>query len=104
MEYKWTISAMDCAISEDGLNNVVKTVHWRYKAIDGEFEAESYGATQVGEPNPESFTDYDNLTEADVVAWLEESIDVEAMHGSLANQIDLLKNPVSVILPPPFYN
>lgn len=93
---------MDCAVSEDGLTNVVKTVHWRYTASDGEQNAETYGAQAVESPNPESFTDYDSLTEDDVVSWLEASIDVEAMQESLSKQIELQKNPISVTLPPPF--
>lgn len=102
MEYKWTISAMDCAVNEDGLNNVVKTIHWRYNAIEGGITVDTYGAQSVESPDPESFTDYDGLTESDVVGWLEASMDVEAMQENLTNRIELLKNPISVTLPPPF--
>lgn len=30
----WTIAALECATEENGLNKVVKTVHWRYKGTD----------------------------------------------------------------------
>ena len=32
--YTWTIAALECATEENGLNKVVKTVHWRYKGTD----------------------------------------------------------------------
>lgn len=61
--YQWTISALDCAVSKDGLTNVVKTIHWRYRgANENNITAEVYGAQSVGDPNSEEFTPFENLT------------------------------------------
>ena len=108
MEYNWIISAMDCKVHEGEMTDVVQTVHWRYNATDTVDEknyfAEMYGATTVGEPTPENFTDYNSLTKEQVVGWLEETLDVTSMQENLTKQIELKINPIDVTLPPPFAN
>ena len=34
INYTWTIAALEFATEENGLNKVVKTVHWIYKGTD----------------------------------------------------------------------
>ncbi len=55
LETKWLISQMDTAPSEDGLTDVVKTVHWRYQAeqvdTDKTYNAEVYGAMSCATPS-----------------------------------------------------
>jgi hypothetical protein len=108
MVFDWIISAMDCKIHEGQMTDVVQTVHWRYNAkesIEDEvYFAEMYGATGVGEPTPDNFTDYNSLTKEQVVGWLEATLDVTAMQENLAKQIELQINPIDVTLPPPFPN
>lgn len=100
--YKWTFSAFDCRIDEK-LDKVVTNVHWRYEGADDDgVTAENYGAQAVGEPNPDAFTAYPEISEEQVIGWMESVIDMEAMNENIANQIDLIKNPVQVTLPPPF--
>jgi hypothetical protein len=100
--YKWTFSAFDCRIDEK-LDKVVTNVHWRYEgADDNGVTAETYGAQAVGEPTPEAFTPYPELSEEQVIGWMESVMDIEEMKTNIANQIDLIANPVTVTLPPPF--
>ena len=103
MEYKWTISALDCAVKNGKLSNVVQTIHWRYSATDADSNtAETYGAQSVPAPTSNDFVKFDNLTKANIVSWLEADIDVDAMKANLQAQIELIKNPINVTLPPPF--
>ena len=104
MEYNWIISAMDVKLSEGELKEVVYNVHWRRSVVDGEYSAEVYGTCPVGDPTPEQFVSYEDLTKEEVEAWLEESLDVETIDESLASQIQLQKNPIDATLPPPFAN
>ena len=85
----WKINQLDRQTS-DGL---VTTAHWRVDAIDGEHSAGSYGT--VGFERGDTFTAYDSLTEAQVIAWVKDKLDVEAIEASLASQIESKKNPVS---------
>ena len=103
--YKWIFSAFDCRVNEDGMQDVVTTVHWRYNGTteDG-ISAEIYGAQAVGTPTPDAFTPYPELNEEQVIGWMEETMDVPAMQLNIAEQIELIINPVMVTLPPPFAN
>ena len=98
--YAWTISAMDCKVSETvdntALANVVKTVHWRYRATDGDYTTEVYGAESLDTPDPSSFITYENFTKAQIEAKLEAKIDMAEMRTNLTNKIALLKNPTDV--------
>jgi hypothetical protein len=100
----WVISAMECRVHEENMDDVVIIVHWRYQARELheeiEYFAETYGATSVGMPDPETFTPYDQLTKEQVVGWLEAELDVEKMNESLQENINLQINPVTVTLPP----
>jgi len=89
MNITYTIAQLDRQTS-DGL---VTTAHYTVNAVDGEHTAGSYGT--VGFKRGESFIAYDSLTEAQVIAWVKDKLDVEAIEASLAAQIALQKAPVT---------
>ena len=113
--FNWNISAVERAVSLDGLSDVIQTIHWRYRGTDENgVTAETYGATAVGEPNPQDFTPWDEVTEADVEGWLvsimsvvpeveegeeEKPTQLEQMQENLETQIALLANPVTITGP-----
>jgi hypothetical protein len=101
--YKWNFPAFDCIVNEDGMQDVVTTVHWRYAGTNEDgVTSEIYGAQAVGTPTPDAFTPYPELSEEQVIGWMESVMDIEEMKTNIANQIDLIANPVTVTLPPPF--
>jgi hypothetical protein len=89
MTTTWTIAQLDRQTS-DGL---VTTAHYRVDAVDGNYSAGTYGT--VGFERGTSFTAYASLTEAQVIAWVKEKLDAEAIEASLQAQIALQKNPVT---------
>ncbi len=89
MTTTWKITQLDRQTSDE----LVTTAHWTVNAVDGEHSAGAYG-TVVFERG-ESFTAYDSLTEAQVIAWVKEKLDVAAIEASLQSQIDAKKNPVT---------
>lgn len=89
MTTTWKISQLDRQTS-DGL---VTTAHWRVEAVDGVHSASAYGT--VGFERGDTFIAYDSLTEAQVIAWVKDKLDVEAIEASLAAQISLQKAPVT---------
>jgi hypothetical protein len=106
MEYKWVISAMNCAVESEGLPNVINVIHWRYNAtkVEGDktYFAETYGASSTAQPNPQNFIPYEDVTEEEVINWLEQILLVEDMQASLEANIALQINPVEVTLPLPW--
>jgi hypothetical protein len=98
--FNWTISAVERAVSLDGLQDVIQTVHWRYRGTDENgVTAETYGATAVGQPNPQDFTPFDEVTPSDVEGWLEVLLDVPSMQENLQAQIALLITPTTITGP-----
>jgi hypothetical protein len=100
--YKWVISQLDTAPSEDGLTDVVKVVHWRYQATDGTYNADVYGAMGCATPSDTDFTAYADLTYDQVCKWLVAGNNVEALDSNLATQIENQKNPPIINLPLPW--
>ena len=96
--YTWKINAVDCYTSKDGLEKVAYNVHWSFFATDGENNASMIGVQSVGEPNPDNFVPFDQLTEEQVVSWIAASMDVEQMQANLDKQIEDLVAPKMVTL------
>jgi hypothetical protein len=94
---QWVIATLDCKPLEDTMEDVVSVIHWRKKATevvdDKTYTADTYGACTVGAPDAENFTAFADLTEEEVIAWLEATLDVEAIDNALDAQIDTQKNP-----------
>jgi len=61
-----------------------------------------YGTQAVGTPTPDAFTPYPDLSDEQVIGWMEAIMDIEAMQENISSQINLIVNPVQVTLPPPF--
>ena len=89
MNITYTIAQLDRQTS-DGL---VTTAHWRVDAVDGKHTAGSYGT--VGFERGDTFIAYDSLTEAQVIAWIKDKLDVETIETGLQAQIDAKKAPTT---------
>ena len=102
--YKWIINALDAKISHDSKDNVINTIHWGYSAVDNDDNtkvASSIGTHSV-EYDKDNFTEYANIKESDVIAWLKAGLDVASMKTSLDAQIALQKAPVDKTFYNPF--
>jgi hypothetical protein len=101
--YTWDFPQLDTAPSEDGLSDVIKTIHWRFTAVsDSEQNAEgdylstsAYGSAGAGEVDPDNFVAFNSVTKdwckAKVLASLGQT---EAeLQANLDTQIEELANP-----------
>jgi hypothetical protein len=97
MSYTWKVAALDYAVSQDGLSNVVTTVHWRVSKEDENGNSgSSYGTQGLPAPDPNSFTDWDNLDEFTVLTWATNEMGEEAVtaiQDSVDAQIAEKANP-----------
>lgn len=103
-QFSWVISQLDTAPQEGNLNDVVKIVHWRYVGTDADYSAEVYSSYACPSPSATDFTAYPDLTEADVINWLEAGMDVDSLKANIDSQIETQKNPPIVVLPLPWQN
>ena len=97
--YKWVISGLHAKIQEGELSNVIESVHWRYQAEDAEGNiADVYGSVGLEAPDADSFIAFEDLTDSDVIGWLEADLDVESMKAGLDAQLEKIANPTHITL------
>jgi len=100
--YTWDFPTLDTASSEDGLSDVIKTIHWRITAVsdseqdaDGDYLSASIYGTASPELDPDNFVAFNSVTRD----WCKEKVlasmgQTEAdLQANLDTQIDNLANP-----------
>ena len=88
--YLWTISQMD-RLTSDGF---VVVVHYNVSAVDGDYQASTYGTTSYTQEEGSTFVPYASLTKEVVVGWVQEALGKDVVEASLQSQLDALKAPV----------
>ena len=92
MSATWTIANLERNTADGG----VTVAHWRCTAVDGDHSASAYGTVGfTPDASADGFVPYENLTEADVLAWVHGSVDKDATEAALAAKIDAEKNPTT---------
>ena len=96
---------MDCYPQSAGQTDVVFNVAWRVNATDGTYDATAYGTQGVTYTAGSPFTPYDQLTQSQVVGWVQAAMGAEQVSSiednlaaSIANQV----NPPVVVPPLPW--
>lgn len=92
--YTWGFSNPDCIISEDGMSQIVKTIHWN---LTGERDGETgyyYATCGLGTPSPDDYTPYEELTEEWFINQVKENADMDAVYANIESQIELKIHPV----------
>jgi hypothetical protein len=104
--YTWVISQLDCYPTQDNKTDVVFTVHWRRQATDGSgHNGDIYGSQAITLNPDETFVPYANLTQAEVIGWLEAAMGAEtlaAQEAALDKQIADQINPPTTSPPLPW--
>jgi hypothetical protein len=89
MTTQWTITQTDYLVA-DGF---ITTAHWTATATDGTYTASAYSTCSFAPATPA--IPYNSVTEQEVLNWCwANGVDKTATEASLAQQIELLKNPV----------
>ena len=90
--FTWTIPNLERELADGG----VIVAHWRCTASDGDYSASSYGtAGFTYDASSPDFVPYDELTEADVLAWVWADGFKDATEDALQANIDAQKNPTT---------
>ena len=90
--YTWTIPTCEHDIATGGIT----VAHWRVSAVDGDYTASSYGTCGfTPDATDPAFKPYDEVTEAEVLAWVHASVDKDATEAALEAKIESDKNPTS---------
>lgn len=100
--FTWVINQLDTKPQEDGLTDVVVTIHWTRQAQDSEIIVTSYGTMACQTPSATDFTAYPDLTYDQVCSWLNAGLNVTEIDLGLQQQIDNIINPPIIVLPLPW--
>ena len=98
----WAVVQMDAYPEADGETDVVFNVHWTLSATDGTYNGSVYGSQGVSLDPAAPFTPYADLTEAQVIGWVQDAMgteQVDAYEANVAQQIADQANP-PVVTPP----
>jgi len=91
MQINWNVSQTDRYLD----SGFVYCAHWQATATDGDYSASVYSTCswQPGTPT----IPYDSVTMQEVLDWCwAGGVDKDAVEASLAAQIELQKNPVTM--------
>ena len=98
----WGVVQLDCYPEYEGETDVVFTVHWTLNGTDGTYNGSVYGSVGLTLDEGATFTPYDQLTEAQVIGWVQDALgdeQVAAYEANVAQQIANQANP-PVVAPP----
>ena len=97
MAITWKINTLDRDLTQGDNENIITQIHWSASDADADGNTgSSYGSvgvTLVGTPKA-----YADITEADAIGWAKDALgdeQVTAIEDSIANQISLMKNPIT---------
>ena len=101
--YAWTINKLDVRPTQDSLSNVVHTIHWTYTATSDQldsngnpYKTELIGTSPVGEPDAANFTNFENLTQAQVEEWLAADQSIANIQEAADSQLEEKITPSSI--------
>jgi len=77
--YVWKIENLGFTILDEGRQNVVNVIVWRFSGTNDVFSGETCGATKLDLDENASFIEYKNLTEDIVLNWLTSAIGEEQL-------------------------
>lgn len=93
--YQLNITKLEVNKTEGDLTDVVFLVHFSYVATteDEQYSETALGMASVASPDPESFVDFNALTEEQVKNWVESEVNFEKYREQLDAIIQEKINP-----------
>lgn len=102
--YTWNLGPLGVKLAEDGFTDVVYVVNWVLAGSENSYRYQTYGSVNVPAPSG-AFTPYNELTQKQVQGWVETVLGAKQIaeyKATIAQQIELQKNPIDAVLPPPW--
>ena len=98
----WSIVQLNAYPELDGQADVVFTVHWTLNGTDGTYNGSVYGSVGVTIDPDAPFVPYADLTQAQVIGWVQDALgeeQVASYEANVAQQIADQQGP-PVVTPP----
>jgi hypothetical protein len=107
MTTTWKISQLDCYPEYEGNSDIVFTVHWTLFGTDETYTGSVYGSVGLTLDEGATFTPYEELTETQVIGWVQDALgeeQVAAYEANVAKQIAEQIAPPVINPPLPWIN
>jgi len=91
--FTWVINQME-RLTSDGF---VVTTHYSVYANDGDYNSSTYGTTSFTQEAGESYIPYEDLTQQQVIGWVQNALGKDVVEASLQSQIEAQKNPTTKV-------
>ena len=91
--YKWLVTGLE----SEGANNIVKTVHYKVEGANTTHFAYIGNSVQIEFDSSKPFSDYQNLTEDQVIGWIKQAIGDQlatSYEHDIAIEIQAKTNPI----------
>ena len=99
MAATWSIVQLEYTVSLDGKTNVVTNIHWNCTDEDADGNhGRTYGSQGIPTDDLSDFIAYDDITEANAIAWVKAALGddgVSDQEAAVAAQIAVLKTPIN---------
>lgn len=95
--YRWTIEKIEGYPEVNGLQQVVGVVGWELEVRDTADHSVHYIRTETKLPSPDSntFIDYLELTDQDILQWVWSVVGKETMEQKIRQELDDIRSPKS---------
>ena len=78
-------------LEREAATGIIHVIHWHASKTAGNHTATSYGTVRL--TAGEFIIPFEQVTEANVLAWLQNALNTQAMETSLDTQLAALANP-----------
>jgi hypothetical protein len=108
--YNWNFNPLEIVYNEEGMVDVIQTVHWQYSAKyelnpTSSIVQQSIGTVSLPTPHVASFTPFTDVTKEMVTDWVVTALgtgSVESMQQSLSSSIAYDLAPTKGTVSPPW--
>jgi hypothetical protein len=101
--YTWEITQMDTIPDFNGFTNFITRVYWKRIATnENNISSSIVGYVEFNQRSSEEYLEYNNITEEDVISWLETHTNIDEINSILDTKINDIINPPVVNLPFPW--
>jgi len=101
-EYKWEILSLYVVPHENGLDNIVESVNWRFQVQEDSSFGDVYDTTVLSRPSLTNYIAYDEIDHDTIVSWVKNQIDYDALVKLVDEKLYQNKTPAIVEKEPPF--
>lgn len=98
----WNVVSMNAYPEYEGNADVVFTIHWTLTATEEEYAGSVYGSVGLTLDPEAPYTPYADLTQEQVISWVQDALGEEAVLGYEANVAEQISNQIAppVVTPP----